>query len=257
LFDEFRQRSNRQVETMYLKYGSYQHAAHEVSVTISKQGLFAEGGSSRGWRERWNIQGRLQAGDPAALTAAIDALTAAYGVQAQDVGFFLDSGEPTSHAIASARTNGGVRVVAPPSFPEGRGAEYSTFRNYTIVLEAELLDPSTALLSWTEVLTFKGGGPQFAFLEPINGAPQKQLLKQATTFRATQSGQAVGQFSYPTPAPPIWPAAEHADQRDVRLELPKRHGPPGNPTYTEFKITWSYSFEDAGPLVGLPSAWPV
>ncbi len=242
---------------MYLKYGNYQHAANEVSVVISKEGLFTEANIPRGVRERWNIQGRLQAGDQASLTAAIGALTAAYSVQAQDVGFFLDNGTPTSHAIASAATNGGVRIVVPPSFPEGKGAEYSTFRTYTVALEAELLDLSASLMSWTEVLSFQGGGPQFAFLEPINGIPQKQLLKQAMTFHVTQSGQAVGQFGYPTPAPPIWPDAEHVNRRDVRMELPKRKGPPGNPTYTEFKITWSYSFEDAGPLVGLPTAWPI
>src|SRR5437762_1815169 len=82
---------SRATEAMYLKYGNYQHAANEVSVVISKEGLFAEGGASRGLRERWNIQGRLQANNQAGLTAAIDALTAAYSVQAQDVGFYLDN----------------------------------------------------------------------------------------------------------------------------------------------------------------------
>jgi hypothetical protein len=34
-------------------------------------------------------------------------------------------------------------------------------------------------------------------------------------------------------------------------------GPPGQATYTQFKVAWSYQFEDAGPLVGLPTAWPI
>jgi hypothetical protein len=241
---------------MYLKYGNYQHAANEVSVVISRQGIFSDGGIPRGVRERWDIQGRLQAADQASLTAAINALTAAYSLQAQDVGFFLDGGQPTSHVISAATTNGGVRVVVPPSFPEGKGAEYSTFRSYTIALEAERLDGQATLLNWTETLRFRGGGPQFAFLEPINGSPQKQLLKQATTFHATQSGEALGYLSYPLPATPIWPDAEHVNQREVHYELPKRSGRPGSPTYTQFKIGWSYQFEDSGPLVGLPTAWP-
>ncbi len=199
----------------------------------------------------------MQAADQSALSAAIDALTAAYALQAQDVGFYFDNGAPTSHTIRSADTNGGVRVVAPPSFPEGKGAEYSTFRTYTIGLEAERLEPDATLLSWTETLQLKGGGPQFTFLEPINGIAQKQLLKQATTFRATQSGQAVGYLSYPAPAAPIWPEAEHLEQREIRLELPRRMGPPGDPTYTEYKISWSYSFQDAYPLVAVPTPWPV
>jgi hypothetical protein len=145
----------------------------------------------------------------------------------------------------------------PPSFPEGRGAEYSTFRNYTIVLEAEVLDTSATIVNWHEVLSFQGGGPQFAFLETINGPPQKQLLKQFTTFRATQAGEATGHLGYPVAAAPLWPAAEHTTSRQIRYELPKRAGPPGSPTYTQYRVTWSYSYEDAGPLVGLPTAWPI
>ncbi len=242
---------------MYLKYGTYRHADNEVSVAISKDGLFSQAGIASGVRERWTIQGRLQAADQASLTAAIDALAAAYSVQAQNLGFYLDDDSPTSHAIVSAATNGGVRVVAPPSFPQGKGAEYSTFRNYSIVLEAEWLDTSATILSWHEALGFQGGGPKFGYLEPIDGAPQKQLLKQATTYRATQSGEAVGQLGYPIPAWPMWPDAEHTGKRQIRYELPQRMGPSGAPTYTRFKVSWSYSFENAGPLVGLPTAWPI
>lgn len=242
---------------MYLKYGNYQHADNEVSVVISKQGLFTQAGIARGVRERWDIQGRLQAADQAGVSAAIDALAAAYAVQAQDIGFYFDNGQPSSHRIASAATNGGVRVVVPPSFPEGKGAEYSTFRTYSLAVEAELVDPQATLLNWMEMLSFKGGGPQFAFLEPMAGVPQKQLLKQFTTFHATQSGSAVGHLGYPAPAAPLWPQEEHVDRRDIRYELPKRAGPPGSPTYTEFKVSWSYDFEDTGPLVGLPTAWPI
>ncbi|HEX3725832.1 MAG TPA: hypothetical protein VHV08_06300 [Pirellulales bacterium] len=241
---------------MYLKYGSYQHAAGEVSVVISKQGVFTDTGISRGIRERWDIQGRLQAADQSALTAAINAIQNAYALQSQDVGFYFDDSSPTSHAIRSAATNGGVRVVTPPSFPQGRGAEYSTFRNYSIALEAEWLDPGASLLSWTESLSFQGGGPVFGFLEPIAGLPQRQLLRQATVFRATQTGQAIGYSAYPLPAAPLWPDAEHTERRDIRYELPQRMGPPNAAAYTQFKVSWSYSFEDSGPLVGLPTPWP-
>jgi hypothetical protein len=242
---------------MYLKYGNYQHPANEASVVITKESVFTETGIVRGLRERWNIQGRLQAADPAALTAAIDALGAAYAIQAQDVGFYFDNGQLTSHYITSSATNGGVRVVVPPSFPEGKGAEYSTFRNYTIALEAEWLDPNATLLAWHETIRFTGGGPQFGHLEPINGLPVKQLLKQATAFHATQSGEAVGYLAYPAPPQPIWPQAEHIDRREIRYELPRRMGQAASATYTQFKVSWSYFFEDAGPLLGLPTAWPI
>ena len=242
---------------MYLKYGNYQHAANEASVVISKQQVFSEAGIVRGLSERWDIQGMLQAADQTALTVAIDELCAAYAIAAQDVGFYFDNGQPTSHRITSADTNGGVRVIVPPSFPQGKGAEYSTYRNYAIALEAEWLDPNASLLSWQETIRFQGGGPQFAHLEPINGQPVKQLLKQATTFHASQTGEAVGYLGYPVPALPIWPAAEHIDRREIRYELPRRMGPPGSARYTQYKVSWSYSFEDGGPLLGLPTAWPI
>ncbi|REK19173.1 MAG: hypothetical protein DWQ37_01920 [Planctomycetota bacterium] len=242
---------------MYLKYGNYQHAPGEASVVISRQAIFTEAGIVRGTRERWDVQGQLQAADPAALSTAIDALAAAYAVQDRDVGFYFDDGQPSSHRIESAATHGGVRVVVPPSFPQGRGAEYTTFRNYTLALEAEWIDPQATVLNWHEAISFQGGGPQFAFLQPINGPPVKQLLRQATPYRASQSGQAVGQLGYPAPAAPIWPGAEHVDRRQIHYELPKRMGPPGSPSYTQFKVTWSYQFEDAGPLAGSPTSWPV
>lgn len=242
---------------MYLKYGNYQHAANEASVVITKQALFSEAGLPRGTLERWSIQGQLHAADGAGLTVAIGSLQAAYAIQGQDVGFYFDDGQPTSHRIQSAATNGGVRVAAPPSFPQGRGAEYTTFRNYTITLEAEWLDAQASLLSWHEVLQFRGGGPQFGFLEPINGLPVKQLLKQATTYQVTQSGAAVGYLAYPVPAGPLWPQAEQLERREVRYETPRRLGPPGNPTFSHYRVSWSYSFADAGPLFGLPSSWPL
>jgi hypothetical protein len=241
---------------MYLKYGNYRHADNEVAVTIAKEGLFTQAGMPRGVRERWNLQGRLHAADQAALGAAIAALSAAYSIQGQDLAFYLDTGERSSHAILSAATNGGVRVVSPPSFPEGKGAEYSTFRSYTIALEAEVLDPDATVLNWNETVSFTGGGAQFGFFEPIEGLPQKQLLRVCTTYRASQSGEAVGSFHYPAPAPPLWPGAEHLPQREIRYDLPKRMGPPGQATYTQYRVSWSYHFEDAGPLVGLPTSWP-
>src|ERR1700754_756758 len=101
---------------MYLKYGDYQHASGEVSIVITKQGIFADAGILRGVRERWDLQGRLQAESPAALSTALEELAAAYSVQGQDVGFYFDDDTPSTHQITSAATNGGVRVVVPPSF---------------------------------------------------------------------------------------------------------------------------------------------
>lgn len=236
---------------MYLQYGSYQHAANECAVVISREGLFSEDGIPLGFRERWEIQGRLQAANQPGITAAITALENAYAVDGRDIGLYLDDGTATAHHLTSNATAGGTRVVMPPSFPEGKGAEYSTFRNYALAVEGILVDTTHPILSWVESLNFTGGGPQFGFLETLNGAPQKQLLKQATTYKATQQGQAVGHGSYPFVPAPIWPAAEHVHLREIVYQTPVRKGPSG--LQTEFPVRWSYTFESELPLVGGPT----
>jgi hypothetical protein len=42
----------------------------------------------------------------------------------------------------------------------------------------------------------------------------------------------------------------------MHYELPKRMGESSSATFTEYRVTWSYQFESATPLVGLPTSWP-
>jgi hypothetical protein len=209
------------------------------------------------------VQGRLQitpSGDPTAdqaqLSARITAMQQAYAQQGLNLGLYFADGTPSVHYLQSARAAGGTRVTKPPDFPLGAGAEYSTFRNFALAVEADFLDSSIGLVSWTESLSFSGGGPQFGYLLTLNGPPQKQLLRQQTTYKATQQGEAVGLSAYPTAPNPIWPADEHSDQRHVSQVLPERTGPGPTAVYHHFKTRWSYVFESAAPLVGVPTAWP-
>ncbi len=142
---------------MILAYGSYRHALAEAGLSIRRETQFTANGVPTSIRERWRIDGVLQAESPEAVTRAIHELQTAYSRQAQDVALYLPDGTtPTAHVILSRDTIGGVRVTQSPSFPQGRGAEYSTFRSYTIELEADLpvareANPS---LHWEEVLSF-------------------------------------------------------------------------------------------------------
>lgn len=236
---------------MFLQYGNYTHPAGEVSLTpIQRTLLFNSGQICYGFTERWRIKGFLQAANQAGITNAIAGLIAAYSYQGQDLRFFDDNGNPT-HGTLSSQTFGGVRVVGGPSFPTGDGAEYSTYRSYEIEVEFEVRNPQVGLLSWTESVSYSGGGPLFVFLEPINGLPQKQQAKQATTFRAVQRGSAVGQFDCPTPPPPIWPGDLERAPEPVRTD-PKRHGKD----FSEYQIDWTYYFASVTPLSGNPTLWP-
>ncbi len=242
---------------MYLKYGNYQHAAGEVVLTgITSESMATENAVVFAIKERWDLMGRLDIADQgsaaanqAAMTVALDALKAAYSVNGRDIGFYDDSDKLTSHSIQSSATRSGVIVAVPPSFPDGRGAEYSTFRTYTIAVEAERpFEEGGGLLSWMEAVSFRGtGGPTWGFLVPIVGAVQQQLLTQRSTQFATQRGRAVGNGAYVVPPAPIWPVNEHEELREITREVP--------PSSSSQRITnWTYVFESPFPLVGVPRA---
>jgi len=237
---------------MYLQYGNYQHQPGECSISISRRSLLTENKIMYAYVETWQILGRLQADDIPSLTAAIQALEAAYYIPNQDLGLFNDDGTPTDHTLGNAGSNGGVILIQPPAFPEGRNAEYSTFRNYSITLEAEYPYVGMGrLLSWSETLSFRGTcGPIWGFLATINGEPEQQLFRQQSSMTVTQSGQATGWDAYPLPAGPIWPYLEHQEQRSILMELPttrSRHR----------TVAWNYVFESSSPLMGQPTVSPI
>ncbi|HWA98357.1 MAG TPA: hypothetical protein VG713_07685 [Pirellulales bacterium] len=240
---------------MILGYGAYRHELGEAALTIGREALLSNDGSAIGWRERWSIAGRLHADEQADLTTAIESLETAYRIAGQDAVLYLPDGmTPTAHRLLNADALGGVRVVRPPSFPDGFGAEYSTFRTYSIELEAEFVDPTlmTDVVEWAETLGFSGGGPKWAYLGTLAGAPIRQQLQQFTPFKVVQQGHAVGLRGYPTPASPIWPAAWHQDQGGVTRALPKRVGS----TNSHYEVSWSYQFESADTLTGDPTSRP-
>lgn len=243
---------------MFIKYGTYLHANNECAVIVSKSPRFNEGGQQVSVIEHWDITGFIQAASQAALTSALAALATAYATNGQDLTLLLDDGvTPTHHRIVNANTLGGVRVVQGPNFPQGVGAEYSTFRSYSISLEAEIpVSGATSLLIFfEEMLSFKGGGQRFVHLQTLTGSPQKQIVAASTPYMATQSGRSVGYGGYPAVPSPLWPSSEQRDQRDVAYKSPKRSGPVGSPNYSEYEVSWSYHFEDAAALSGTPNVW--
>jgi hypothetical protein len=219
------------------------------------ESLVSENGVVYAIRERWDIQGMLQISDQgtaaanqAAMTTEIDALEAAYAENDKDIGFYDDSDNLTSHFIDSSATRTGVRVIQPPSFPVGGGAEYSTFRTYQFQVEADHPFSGPALISWTEAVSFEGtGGPVWGFLQPINGFAQQQLFSERSTQLGYQRGRAVGNGVYPAVPGPMWPTAEHEEVRSIAYEVP----PDNSKRRT---VTWLYTFEAIGSLVGRPTA---
>ena len=90
-------------------------------------------------------------------------------------------------------------------------------------------------------------------MELLSGPPQKQLLNEQTTYKCVQSGQAVGNLSYPFFPSPLFPGAIMPDQTMTEGDSPKRVGAIGSPAWVEWPIRWRYVFESATPLSGVPN----
>lgn len=239
---------------MILRYGSYSTADGECSVVISRDAVLNEAGQPYALRHTWNINGTIFGDDTAAVVANLLALERAFAVWGRDLAM-LDSAGTVCHSLPSTGSLSGVRITQPPSYPKGDGAELSTFRTYSITATADypygLGQVANPLRSFTETLSVSGGGPRRTVVECAFGPPQPQTLNQFTAFRGTQSGAAVGMFGFPPIPLPIFPAAlAEAGQFD------HVGGKLRNGIYMDFGVSWSYRFESATPLIGVPNLWP-
>jgi hypothetical protein len=236
---------------LILKYGAYAHDAGEVSIVISKRANESETGVRISFTETWTITGRLHGTDINDLTAKIILLAAAYSINGYDLGLYQSDGTTlTSHVMLSSQARGGVRIMSF-GFPEGDGAEYTTYRTFSITAEAEFPVGNAGIIAYQETLTLIGGGPKFVFLQTLAGPPQRQQVAQATPYRATQQGSSTGDVAYPTENPPLFPADEHRDRRSIARVTPTIR----LRTFTNYTVTWSYEFESASPLIGAPATF--
>jgi hypothetical protein len=208
--------------------------------------------------ERWDISGMLFGDDVAALNTAIALLEASYSISGGSIYLLDNNAAETVHQLATSNTIGGVQIVQPPSFPEGRGAEFTTFRQYRISVEAmkPTGNPESAIISFNETLTFNGGGPRDVFHELRNGSPFKWRVSEQTVYTATQAGSAVGYGGYPFYPSPIWPDAEDQPSRQRSPGSPKTMGVGSTRRRVEFPISWSYRFHSAQALIGAPTMRP-
>jgi hypothetical protein len=242
---------------MRLRYGNFWHDPGEVELSINRQTAFSQTGIPFEEEITWTIRGQLIGDTTAEVLTAIRRLEAAYSRS-----FFpaalVDATGRVCHALQNAGSISGVRVVQPPSFPTGSGAELTTFRNYTIVLSATyplIVQGNGGFIyrSFRETLRTWGGLPDRRMITTVNSLPVPYVSAKRTPFRATQSGTAVGYLGYPPVPPPIFGFAL-LDGPDHPVES---SGPTTqNGRFTDFGVSWSYSFVSATPLVGRPNAAP-
>lgn len=236
---------------MYFSYGDYIHAKNEIEFSsISHKTEFSRRGKVQCEKVTWGLAGVLHSSDDtiATLTVEMAELQEAYREQFQNAILFLDDlVTPTQHALYNALAWGGVRVVGFNWAPS-KGAEYTTYRGYSITLQADFPGDDN-LVEWQETVTIRGtGGPRFVYLEVTEGEPQKQIVQQRTTMKATQTGSAKGLYSHPGFNEPYWEQDEHELERGRTRGSPDQVGE----NRWHFPIAWSYNFEGLDLQGGTP-----
>lgn len=233
---------------MYLRYGDYIHQVGEAAIVISKTSVLDEFGIKVGYKESWQIAGRLDGTDANDLTTKIAALETAYGVNGKDLRLLNSNGTETAHKLINADSLTGVQIETL-NYPIGEGAEYTTFRNYTITATADYSimsgGGSNGTIAFSQVISIRGtGGPRKVVLETRNGPCVVQYVSQRTPIYITQSGSAVGYLAYPQPPNPIEPQWEDVERRDIRYEAPAVKSTGGRES--EWRVSWTYSFSKPG-----------
>lgn len=232
---------------MYLKYGDYSHSTDECAIVITKESVLDDYGRKVGYKEMWNVSGMLTGSSVSAVTTAIQALETAYSVNGRDLKLLQDDGTETAHKLVNADSLTGVRIKTL-GYPAGAGAEYTTFRNYQIVAEADFSvlpgSGSDGTIRFQQTISYRGtGGPRKVIRTTLTGMPVAQQVAQRTPIFVSQSGFAIGFSSYPAPAAPILPQWEDFDSREIEYVTPQMKGLLNQ---SEYRINWTYRFSMPG-----------
>jgi hypothetical protein len=215
------------------QYGSYQHDEGECQVQINRVNTHTDSGVRTKVVDRYTVTGRIHGTSADDLSSKIRAMQNAYSYDNKSFGL---SG--TAHTV-NAR-DAIIKVVEGPSFPEGAGGQYTTYRDFTIVIEASQTARNAlgSSRTYSETITVSGGGPRYVFIEVLNGPPQKQMPVRQTVCVITQEGQATSPSSHPSAASPLFPGLL-MESPTIRKNRPQLiNGIPSEP----YTTSWSYRF---------------
>jgi len=242
---------------LYLQYGNYRHLLGEVDLSVQRQTRFSEAERPIEEQVSWTISARAEGDTLPLLLAELVKVNLAYQARNQyPVARLLSETGAVVHELNGPRSIAGIKVVQPPSFGSGRGAEFTTYANYTVRLEAEFFvgDPATALVSFQESLSFGGGHPERGLLTLSAGRPVEFVSARQTPYRCTQSIRAVGLTAYPTWAvrPAFSLALLEGPDHPATFDSPRAR----NSRDTHFGLSKTFRFASATPLVGVPRPFP-
>jgi hypothetical protein len=228
-----------------LAVGTYRFLPDTVVTRTGLRTLHDDFSNPVGRRITLVAEGRLEGDGQTAITSASVSLENALAIPFPDITLYQTNGAP-AWSMLNAGSIAGVRITEL-EYPEGEGAEYAQYRTFRLKAEADYPTGfGSLLLSFTETVTFYGGGPVRGFLEPIHGPPIPQTIKEFTPYFAEQVGQATALRTWPEPAAPLWPTALLEKGRKPYTS------PQRVPRGLGFTVGWAYRFGSPGPLNGRP-----
>lgn len=238
-----------------MQYGSYQHRQDSTGITISAQMIENENGLPYEANVDVNLEGKLRNArldDATRLDPIIREMEAAYSIPGQDFGLLHDNGLPSAAFWRNSQTIGGIRPKLI-SYPNYRGGEYVTYRQFQIAVSMTLpVGPTPQYTRFNETISIEGGGPLYGVKEVNFGEGVRQRLRTHTKCIAVQSGTAVSRFQHPEIPPPIWPFALKTVPKISKVIRPRGSARMRNVVLNECEITWSYEFEWPTRLDGVP-----
>lgn len=236
---------------MKFRYGNFEHASKDVMVNVSKQAERSPTGYWYATRNQITLTGSIFGDDQSTLINNINSLITAYAQDGQDFGLYFNDGTATPDIfIRNTDCIGGVKVTTPPHLDARNMAEYSTYWDYTIVLEALVRkDGANADVIWDFEESFEvtgTGGPKTVWVELKNYPAQPQRARNYTLCSATQQGRITGLNKYLTHMipPPRFPEYMVEDSFRATKAAPKRI----QGGLTEFTVHYSYQFESNMPF---------
>lgn len=248
---------------MQLRIGTYPFDANGTEITTRTEIFRNDATVPYKRKDSMQVQGYLSITGSTPqeqqdnCTAQMSELTSVLAKPYQDIVFLTNDGSESATFLKNQGSINGVVVTSGPNFPDGMSG-YTAVQRFDFTAEAEYYLPNnsgvninTLLLSFTETLSFSGGGPRYIWKESIRGLPQKQLTCANTIYKVTQSGSSVGLRAYPLPPGPKWPA-NLLHSPDITKTTPKKMGLSN---YEGYGINWSYEFASGTPLLGVPTLW--
>jgi hypothetical protein len=227
---------------LFVRLGPLTFPSGTVEWVPSTRTLFDAYGKPATRVQRLELRGDIQGTGVKDVAAKVAQLRTAYNRQFFDVALLDDDGT-ILESLVNVTSLTGVRLLEL-SFPDGRGAQGTTYRSFVLVAEASYpASAGTIIVEWTQRVSRRGGGPMYSFLRCKKGPAVRILENEQTEYSATQRGTAAGLLPNPQPPRPLWPGALIPALTEIEYD---------DPVFVEgrnvYRVSWTYVFGSEGPL---------